>query len=371
MPPVSVLIKPVSSSCELSCSYCFYRDEAKNRERACHGRMSDETAQAVIRRVLGAADGAPVTFTFQGGEPLLAGLDFYRAFTDQVERMNTRNTAVNYSLQTNGLALDEAFASFFAERNFLIGLSLDGPADIHDRCRRDIDGKGSYSRVMKTASLLRRAGAEFNILTVLTDASARKIASIYAFMKKNGFRWMQFIPCIAPLSERSRDTLSAEGWLFAHRRLFDLWFSDLCEMAQTRVPPPSIRYFDDLVRLFAGFPSEQCGSRGVCSIQYVIEADGSVYPCDFFALDEYRMGSIHEQTLAGLAASDAAVRFLERRGSVDKQMDKCASCRYRKLCGGGCLRYYESGEYKYCDATREFLDSAAERLAYAARLASR
>ena len=165
---LAVLVKPASGLCNMACTYCFYRDAAHTR-----GIMPDATVQALLENVF-AHTRRSVTFAFQGGEPTLAGLDFYRRFVERVEAQRPADMTVSYALQTNGIALDEAWASFLAENRFLVGLSVDGTASIHDKYRQTPNGAGTYLQVRQAAEALQAAGVEFNILTVVTKDLCRQ-----------------------------------------------------------------------------------------------------------------------------------------------------------------------------------------------------
>ena len=200
MPPLSILLKPASSGCNLRCAYCFYADEAKARTIPNYGRMPEAVSHALIEKAVEAAEGS-VTFLFQGGEPTLAGLDFFRDFADHVKKTAPPNLAVCYAIQTNGTLLDQEWCRFFKENRFLAGLSLDGSRECHNRFRLDGAGKGTYDRVRQTARRLEQAGVEDNVLTVVTGYLARHVQSVFSSLCREGFRFQQYIPCLDPLEE--------------------------------------------------------------------------------------------------------------------------------------------------------------------------
>ena len=200
MPPLSILLKPASSGCNLRCAYCFYADEAKARTIPNYGRMPETVSHALIEKAAEAAEGS-VTFLFQGGEPTLAGLDFFRDFVAHVKKTAPPNLAVHYAIQTNGTLLDQEWCHFFKENRFLAGLSLDGSRECHDRFRLDGAGKGTYDRVRQAARRLEQAGVEYNVLTVVTGYLARHVQSVFSSLCRQGFRFQQYIPCLDPLEE--------------------------------------------------------------------------------------------------------------------------------------------------------------------------
>lgn len=361
MPPLNFLIKPASGSCNLRCRYCFYHDVGGNRAVQSYGMMSAETLELLIRKALEEAEGS-CAFGFQGGEPTLAGLDFFRKAVELQKRYNTRGLAISNAIQTNGLLLDVEWADFLAENRFLVGLSLDGTKELHDRNRLDPAGKGTYARVLKTAQLLKARGVEFNILTVITRDSAKRADSLYRFFRRCGFDWLQFIPCLDPLGQGRGScaySLTAEEYGAFLKRLFDCWYRDV--KAGRFV---YIRYFENLVGMLLGNPPESCGMSGRCVIQNVVEADGSVYPCDFYALDQWKLGNIRTGSVREMMESRTARRFLEAAREVP---EKCRSCRYYPICRGGCRRDREAaggvlGLNDFCPAFETFFDYALPRL---------
>lgn len=205
--PIHLLIKPASGNCNLRCAYCFYADITEKRETPSFGMMSEETLEAVVRKALERAQGE-VTFAFQGGEPTLSGLPFFRRFVELVRAHNTRNLTVHSAIQTNGILLDGEWAAFLAENRFLVGLSLDGTAAVHDLHRVDARGEGTHKRLMAAVRTLQAHKVEFNVLTVVTAKAAREIRSIYAFFRRNQLLYQQYIPCLDPLGEaRGRPSL--------------------------------------------------------------------------------------------------------------------------------------------------------------------
>lgn len=349
------MLKPVSGSCNMRCRYCFYADEMEKRATPSFGQMTGETAEVLIDKALAYADGARVTFGFQGGEPTLRGLPFFRTFTDLVEQRRKGGKGISYALQTNGLLLDDEWAAFFKEKGFLIGLSMDGTADLHNRNRLDAQGKGTHARVLKAAALLQRHGVPFNLLTVVNSMTARSIASIYRFYRKNGLLYQQYIPCLDPLGEEPGGrnySLTEEqfGAFLCH--LFDLWYQD--RKAGNFV---YIHYFECLAGMLLGQGPGACGMSGICGVQNIVEADGSVYPCDFYMLDEYRLGSILEEDFASLMEKHRPFLVSSYEG-----LEECAACEYGPICHGGCRRdrQFPDGirKNRFCKAYKTFFAHA-------------
>ncbi len=367
---MNILLKPASGACNLRCSYCFYADEMAHRERGIIGRMSTSTLDVIVKKTLDRARGS-CAFMFQGGEPTLVGLDFYRHLISSVREHNTKGVRVSYSIQTNGYAVDEEWAEFFAQNNFLVGLSLDGTGDIHDTNRRTPSGKGSFGRVSATAALFDRHRVQYNILTVVTGLTARRALSIYNYFKKQGYRYQQYIPCIEGFGETEPAPWALDAGQYGKFlcRIFDAWYSDM--MSGNYIYN---RTFENWIGILTGRPPESCGMMGVCSPQYVVEADGSVYPCDFYVLDGFRLGNLLCDSFEDIDRRREEIGFIEASKKVHPD---CQKCRWYPLCRGGCRREREpivSGmpaKNRFCEAYRVFFPYAYERLIELARLAAR
>lgn len=361
MPPITVMLKPASGLCNMRCRYCFYADETAKRETASFGLMSRETLEGVLKHILAYATNA-CCLAFQGGEPTLAGLDFFRDVVRLVKEYNVNNCRMSYALQTNGLLIDSEWCRFFAENHFLVGVSLDGPKDTNDQNRIDAEGKGTYNRIMRTVQLLTGHKVDFNILTVITAATARNIRNIYGFYDRNGLEYQQYIPCLDPLEEERGQhswSLTPERYEQYLKAAFDCWYRDAMDGKKKYH-----RYFDNLLLMLDGQYPEACGMMGRCGQQYVVEADGSVYPCDFYMLDEYKLGNLVTDTVPEVDKRRAEIGFVQQ--SAVPHPD-CLTCRWRSLCRGGCRRdrdYFEQGIGKnyFCSAYKAFFEYAYPRL---------
>lgn len=346
MPPLSIMIKPASSLCNMRCKYCFYNDVASTREDYSFGVMKTDTAKNLIEKALRFASGDSVCFAFQGGEPLIAGLDYFRFFTETVKELNTANSKIYYSMQTNGTLLDDAFCKFLHENHFLVGLSLDGDFK-NNSFRVDTKRVNAHRKILLAAQRLKKFKVDFNILTVLTGSCADNIEEIYAYFKKEGFKYLQFIPCLRPFGDKSEGELymTPEQYKNYLIKLFKLYVRDY-----TRHEYVSVRYFDNLVRLYLGQKPEQCGVEGHCSHQFVIEGNGNVYPCDFYCTDKWLLGNINDAELSSLAKSEKAEEFLRESLEVP---EKCKTCSMYRMCrAGGCKRNREDRDY--CEAYKAF-----------------
>lgn len=370
LPAANILVKPASSACDMACRYCFYRDVAEHRQVGFKGMLSRDKLEVLVKNALDSVQ-LYCGFAFQGGEPTLAGLDFYKCLIELQRRHNTRNIHIQNSIQTNGCSLDDEWAAFLRDNKFLVGLSLDGPAEVHNANRPDNAGKDTFNRAMKALHLLQRHGVDFNILSVVTGRGADHIGSIYRFMLKQGITHLQFIPCLEPLECSPGDSewfLSAEKYGKFLVRLWDLWFKDLQNGAYT-----SVRHIDNWLSLLMGQRAEACNMTGRCSVQFVVEGDGGVYPCDFYVHDEWRLGDVGEP-LERLRQCDTAKRFVEASHPVP---ETCLSCRWGRLCRNGCRRERWSpvpGDIpinRYCEAHRHFFDSRFDQMGAACGILNR
>ena len=294
--------------------------------------------------------------SFGVGGAVLASFRFHK--NDTITKRSFIPAGVNLSL--NGtIVVAGAGTLFFKENHFLVGLSLDGNKAIHDLYRTGRDGKGSFRRVFATAERFRSSGVDFNILSTVNRDVAADIEGIYAFFKRNGFRYQQYIPCIDPIaSERGTMPYSLTAELYGGFliRLFDLYYRDW-----SRGDYVSIRYFDNLVSMMAGYRPEQCGLFGFCPKNYVFEADGSAYPCDFYVLDGYRLGNIMEDGFDDFDARSSEIGFSEKSAEADAE---CRSCSCFPICRGGCRRDREDfstgqlGRSYLCPAYKSFFAHA-------------
>ena len=363
MPPIHVMLKPASGLCNMRCSYCFYADEMEKRSRKDYGFMSLGTLENVVRRVLEFAEGS-CTIAFQGGEPTLAGLDFYRELLRLEKEYNVRKVSVSHALQTNGYALDQEWCAFFAKERFLIGLSVDGIKATHDAYRKDAAGADTYFHTLEAAKMLDRAGADFNVLTVVNGKTAPKIRRIYEQYRKLGFRWQQYIACLDPLGERQRGeySLTPEAYGEFLIDLFELWHLDLQKGEQ-----PYIRQFENYVGILVGRQPESCEQRGLCSLQSIVEADGSVYPCDFYCLDEYCLGNLNDDDMGTIIDRLRESRFIQDSVNHDEE---CRNCSYFFVCRGGCRRHRETeweaseerGRNRFCKSYKMFFGACLPAL---------
>lgn len=366
MKSLTFLIKPASSLCNMRCRYCFYEDIADNRTQKHMGIMSDNTAERIISEAFRlVSPGGMITFMFQGGEPTLAGLDFFRNFLALEEKYAKAGVYCHHAIQTNGFCLTEEWAQFFREHKFLVGLSMDGTQAIHDNFRIDAAGHGTWEKTTKALNLLDQFQVETNILCVVTGQVAKKASQVYRALTQLGRHPMQFIPCLDPIeAERGKEFYSLKPDAYGKFlcNLFDCWYRDW--KAGNYV---SIRLFDDYLRILMRMNPSTCAAGGACGSYLVVEGDGSLYPCDFYVLDNWKIGNIMEMDVQEALASSASIRFVQEGTHRPEQ---CKSCRYFPICRGGCKRDWTQ-EHKnyYCTSFKTFFDYSLSRLQEMARVA--
>ncbi|WP_125705762.1 radical SAM/SPASM domain-containing protein [Lacticaseibacillus daqingensis] len=329
---ISILIKPASSLCNLRCKYCFYANISSLREVKSYGRMKPATTTALIANVFAdLEDGDELTIAFQGGEPTMAGQRYFEDFLAKVAQQ-PKQVLVHYALQTNGMVINDSWCQMLKAHDFLVGLSIDGTPIYHDLNRVDVRGRGTFHRVMCTKALFDQYGIAYNVLCVLTNPLAKHAKKVFDFFHQNHVQYVQFIPCLDDMDATSRSefALTPERFASFYATYFKLWWAQL-----QRGEYQSVKLFDDVVNQFKYRRRTACGLDGHCQIQYVIEADGSVYPCDFFALDQYRMGYIQEQTLRELFSQPMAFDWVQPRAALPAY---CDTCPFKQACCGGCKR---------------------------------
>lgn len=331
-----------------------------NRETPNYGMMSLDTLEIIVQKTL-KSGGRNFIFSFQGGEPTLVGLEFYKHLILFEEKHKKPYQTIHHNLQTNGYAIDEEWANFLAKHKFLVGLSLDGTKEIHNANRLDHFGNETFKKVLQTTDLFKSKGVEFNILTVVTPAGARHAKQIYSFFKKNSLKHQQYIPCLPPLGESNiqNGNLTAQQYGTFLKDLFQQWYID--KKAGKDI---YIRYFENMLQMLAGYPPETCGLSGNCCNQWVVEADGGIYPCDFYVLDQWRLGSFLTNSVEEIEKSPIANKFTK---SSKELPDKCKNCKWLDLCHSGCKRERTMiedchGMNMFCEGYKDFFAFAVPKL---------
>lgn len=364
--PFHVMTKPMGPLCNLDCQYCFYLEKTglfPSNERF---KMPPEVLEAYVRDYIAAQPGDSVSFAWQGGEPTLAGLAFFKNVV-ALQRQYAGGKRIENALQTNGTLLTDEWCRFLAGEGFLVGVSIDGPERLHDACRVDKKGGPSYKQVMRGIELCRKYKVEFNTLTVVSSRNAGEPLEVYKFLRNIGSTYLQFIPIVeqAPDAEAeklgltlgmppdfdnppantgpprvSTWTVDPRAWGDFLCRIFDRWVTR--DVGRTYV-----QQFDVALAKWLGLPGGTCVFAETCGQAFALEHNGDVYACDHYVYPRYRLGNLLNQSLAELADSEPARKF--GNDKRDKLTALCRDCEVRFACNGDCPKhrfaFTPAGEY--------------------------
>jgi uncharacterized protein len=333
-----VMAKPAGPRCNLSCDYCYYLDKeavftAAHAPARPPWPMSDGLLESYIAQRIESSHGPATHFEWHGGEPTLLGLDYFRLIRRiQARRLPHGRTLTN-GLQTNGILIDEAWADFLAHEGFSVGLSIDGPADLHDSHRKGPDGSPSHAKAMHAFGLLKERGVFCNLLCVLHADNAAEPERVYDFFKEAGAKYLQFLPLVlrhgspSGASGRAGEAASPEAIGDFLCTVFDMWIR--CDVGRIVV-----QAFDEALRPLYGAPHALCVHRETCGDVAVLESDGSFYACDHFVDSDHLIGNLGERSLADLSSDQRMLAFGEaKRGSLPRV---CRDCEVLASCNGGC-----------------------------------
>jgi uncharacterized protein len=352
-----VMVKPTGALCNLDCTYCYYLSKQELLGKPQNWRISDEVLETFIRQYFEGQNYKEVVFSWQGGEPTLLGLDFFRKVVELQKRYCPSHVRCENDLQTNGTILDDAWCEFLYEENFLVGLSIDGPRHLHDAFRKDKSGQGSFDRVFRAAKLLRKHKVNFATLSCVNSVTAKHPLEVYRFLRDEvGAKRIQFIPIVEPVGfqqvapqrwdERFMPLLDSpqakpgtegsvvedwsvhpEDWGDFLCRVFDEWY-------QKDLGRIYVNYFEAAVETWMGHVSPLCTQGPMCGKGLALERDGSVYACDHYVYPEYRTGNINGKPLSEMAFSEIQERF----GKAKEGMlpEYCRKCQYEFTCFGEC-----------------------------------
>lgn len=335
--PIHVMAKPAGPACNLRCEYCFYLGKASLFPHGSSQRMGDDTLALFVRQYLDAQPSDPVVFSWQGGEPTLRGLDFYRRALDLQRRFGAGRRIEN-TLQTNGTLIDDEWAAFLKAEGFLVGISIDGPPALHDRARVDARGRGTSHDVLRGLKALQHHGVPFNTLTCVSAANADHPLEVYKFLKSIGSRHLQLIPVVERTDDGAAVTPRSVGggqWGRFLIAVFDEWL-------RRDVGAIYVDLFELSLAKWLGVPGGLCMHASECGDALAIEHDGSVYPCDHFVAADTRLGSIAQTPLALLARGPRQHRFGERKRTA--RPAACEDCRVLFACQGGCPAHWLAAE---------------------------
>ncbi len=397
-----VMAKPAGSTCNLDCKYCFYLSKERLPNGPGTGELRDETLELFIQQYIQGVTGPEVVFSWQGGEPTLRGLDFFRRVVALQKKYAKPNQRIGNDLQTNGVLLNTDWAVFLKENKFLVGLSIDGPRELHDKYRVNKGGAPTFDKVMAAANLLRKHGVRFNTLTCVHRGNASRPLDVYRFLRRElDSTAIQFIPIVEPkdfetAAPQSRDqaqlpiigspearpghpnsvvtdwSVDPDEYGYFLSRVFDEWLrKDFGKVL--------VSHFETLVAQHLGLPSQICIYSEFCGKNVAIEHDGSLYSCDHYVYPEYRLGSLREKLLDQMVFSPTQVKFGYAKSEALPRY--CRECPFKTDCWGECPRNRllrtpdgEPGLNYLCSGLRKFFKHAlpaVERIAGEIRRAER
>lgn len=353
-PAFQVLAKPAGPACNLDCSYCFYLRKAELWPAPRTFRMSDEVLEAFVRRHIAAQQVPEVTFAWQGGEPTLLGLDFFRRVVTLQRRHAPKGMQVHNTLQTNGVLLDRAWARWLRDNRFLVGLSLDGPEDVHDAYRLDRAGRGTHAGALAALRLLQDERVEHNVLCVVHDRVAARPADVWGWFRREGVEQLQLIPLVGEAGE-----VGPDAWGRFLCALWDAWIGrDVGRMY--------VQLFEAAFRVALGLPAGVCVLEPTCGLVPAVEHDGGVYACDHYVTPEWRLGDVRDGPLEALVASPRMRAFGDAK--LGGLPDACRRCDVRAWCNGECPKNRDAtGLNKLCAGYLRFFRHARPGLDWMAR----
>lgn len=363
------MVKPVGSLCNMRCKYCYYLDKAALYDYR-QPLMSDELLERYIRANIEGNNSPVIAFAWHGGEPLLAGKEFFRKAV-ALEQKYAEGRTVENSIQTNGLLLDDEWCAIFRDNNFLVGVSIDGPEHIHDAHRVDAGGQPTFARVIKGIERLYRNRVEYNTLTTVNIHSEGRGAEVYNFLRGISV-FMQFLPVAELLCDgriqspeaQKADiapwSVSAKGFGEFMCDVFDIW-------VKKDVGRRYVQLFDATLALMVGVQPSVCSLCETCGSGLTVEHNGDVYCCDHFVYPEYKIGNIHTDRLADLAYCDRQFEFgVAKRALLPRE---CRHCKYYNLCHGECPKHRfiddnrgEYGKNYLCEGYKHFYDHTAQAM---------
>ena len=346
--PFHIMAKPIGPECNLDCSYCYYTEKAALYPPRTQFRMTDAVLETYIKDYIAASALPEIMFFWQGGEPTLLGLDFFESVVELQNKYKPENQTVTNSLQTNGTLIDDSWVGFLAENNFLVGISIDGPARLHDRFRVGKKDEKTFVKVEQAIKILQAGGVEYNTLTTVQHRNFRFGAEVYRYLRDLGVEYMQFIPIVErrrpdgelagppDLEAQNKKTKITEwsvpqdGYGDFICAVFDVWRKS--DVGKVFVQP-----FDVHLGLRMGEPSTLCVNARSCGKGLVMEHNGDLYACDHYVYSTHRLGNVMETPMQELVADVRQLKFGEDKHK--KLPSECVACRFLTYCGGGCPKH--------------------------------
>jgi uncharacterized protein len=360
----SIVLKPIGAFCNLRCQYCFYLDKQDLYPGipSAH-RMSEETLHTMVKQMFACANNP--TFVWQGGEPTIMGVEFFQHAVE-LQKHYAKGRVFSNSLQTHGMLLNQNWADFLRKENFLVGLSLDGPQEVHDYYRVDALGKGTFQAVYDSALLMQQENIPFNVLATVSDYSVNYAREIYQFFAENDFLFMQFSPIVEldPSNKQQSAPYSVDALKYGKflYEIFELWVKDFDYPNLKQ--KTSIRWFDSVLQSYVGMTPDHCIFHKTCNDYLVMEHNGDIFSCDFFVERERCLGNIHQTALVEAFNSPEHTAFGLEKANLNAE---CLECEWLKQCYGGCIKDRvrdpkDYGHNHFCESYRYFFKHADAKL---------
>lgn len=324
----NVMAFPVGPVCNLDCEYCYYLEKTELYPQTNNFKMTEEILEEYIKQYINSQPGPVVNFGWQGGEPTLRGLDFFEKAISLQKKYAPSGWKIENFIQTNGVLIDDQWAKFFKKNNFLVGVSLDGPAELHNKYRKDKKGKKTHHKVLAGIKKLKEYGVTYNILSVVNNLNSKQPEAVYSFFREIGADFIQFIPIVEQSQKGeigARSVAPKEYGKFLIG-VFNEWLNDLGDIY--------VQIFEEAVAAWAGYGASLCVFNEKCGKAAVIEHNGDLYSCDHFVDPEYKLANIKNKDISKMMNSKQQRQFGEAK--KEKLNKKCLKCDYLFFCNGGC-----------------------------------
>ena len=347
------MTKPVGPICNLDCRYCYYLEKEKLYPTGTGFRMEPPLLEEYIRQYITSQAVPEISFAWQGGEPTLLGVEYFRQVV-AFQKKHAGGKRIQNALQTNGVLLNDEWCEFFTANNFLIGLSLDGPRELHDRYRVDKAGKPSFDRVLQGLGFLKKHKTEFNTLTVVNRANSQQPLEVYRFLKETGSTYLQFIPLVErkpnagakahdldfsepPTAGKWSPSEPVTAWSVESRQYGEFLVAIFDEWVRQDVGKVFVQLFDSALGSWMGVGASLCVFAETCGTALVLEHNGDLYACDHYVYPRYKLGNLLNQTLEAMVSSPEQRRFgAEKQTTLPKY---CRDCEVRFACHGECPKH--------------------------------
>ena len=386
---IHIMAKPIGPACNLNCDYCFYLEKQALFPKDENYRMSDEVLQAYITKYIASQPTPEVEFVWQGGEPTLLGLDFFKRVVE-LELPFAKTKTIKNSLQTNGTLLTDEWCAFLKKYNFLVGISLDGPREIHDRYRKNRDGTPTFDKVMRGLKLLQKHGDQYNVMACVARETAYQPLEVYHFFKSEGVEFIQFFPIIERLPDeasracglrlgmpasldKEESNTEVTPWTVEPEKYGDFLIAVFDEWVRNDVGKVFVMNFEWALNAWIGNPSPVCIFAETCGRSVVLEHNGDVYACDHCVYPQHRLGNILSDNPLNMIEKSIASGFGVSKETALPRL--CRECDFLAACQGGCPKhrfsrtyYGESGLHYLCPSYRKFFSCIRKYLRVMAQL---